>query len=88
MVSRLLPIHRGRSLRHSEILQGVRQGAGDLIEVHGKASLAADLGVDGVSRHFALLLGRDRLLFEERGKQFIRVLNRAQSERAAKEDCR
>src|ERR1043166_3065029 len=65
-------------LRHAEVLQGIGQSAGQLIHVAGEGGVPRDVGVDAVGGHLALLLRRDDLLLEKRGKEFVRVLNRAQ----------
>jgi hypothetical protein len=42
---------------------------------HVEAGLALDVGIDGVSRRLALLLGKIGLHFEKRGEEFVRVLD-------------
>jgi type IV secretion system protein TrbI len=57
--------------RHAEVLKRIAERAGHLRQVGRKASLALNVGVDGVGGGLALLLGEDGLLFEKRGEELV-----------------
>src|SRR5216684_2739743 len=67
-------------LRHSEVLQRVGQCAGEPRHVSSKAGTAADVRVNGIGGGFALLLGHDGLLLEQRSEKFVGILNRTQGQ--------
>ena len=64
-------------LRHLKALKRTRQRARDLGHVACEVCAPLDVGIDGVGRGLALLLGNDGLLFKKRGEEFVRVLKRA-----------
>src|SRR5262249_24848784 len=65
-------------LRHAEALKGIGQGTGDPRQVSYEAGAPDDVGVDGIGGHFALVLGGNDLLFEERSEQLVGILNRTE----------
>lgn len=65
------------ALGHSEGLQGIGNCPGDLGQVDGEIGVTRDVGVDGIGRGFALLLGGHRLLFEKGSEEFVGILGGA-----------
>ena len=59
------------ALRHPEVLKRIRQCARDLGHVAGEVRAPLDVGIDGVGRSFALLLGENGLLFKKRGEKLV-----------------
>ena len=50
--------------------------------VPAEAGIPSDINVDGVGGLVALLFGENGFLFQERGQEFVRILQRAQSQNA------